>query len=49
MQEKQGLRADAYTYSLLMNGYAVARQPDMAFKLVSPLTHLLQPGPISYT
>lgn len=35
VQEKQGLRADMYTYSLLMNGYALARRPDMAFKLVS--------------
>ena len=34
-QEQQGLRADTYTYSLLMNGFAHARRPDMAFKLVS--------------
>ena len=34
VQEQQGLRADAYTYSLLMNGFAHARRPDMAFKLV---------------
>ena len=41
MQEKQGLRADAYTYSLLMDGYALAKQPDMAFMLVStsPSSH----------
>lgn len=34
VQEQKGLRADTYTYSLLMNGFAHARRPDMAFKLV---------------
>lgn len=36
LQEKEGLRADTYTYSLLMNGYAAAKQPDIAMKLVGP-------------
>ena len=34
VQEQRGLRADTYTYSLLMNGFAHASRPDMAFKLV---------------